>query len=246
MSLVSELDRIADEYHNSTNIPDMFIEDIQQHFSCEIMKKHLDFSGKKILELGYGEGIISKFLKNQGCELTTVEGSTKLAKKARELGFHIVESLFEEYNPEKPYDIVLANHVLEHVENPVQILEMMKSWLRPQGRIFSIVPNRESLHRRIGVAMGLQKELGDLSPRDKLVGHRRVYNLTELETDFRSAGFNILARGGYFFKIFANSSMLDFSQEIIRGLNLLSQDFPPEVCANIYVSAEIDRANIRP
>ena len=60
MSQVADLDRIADEYHNSTDIPDKFIEDIQQDFSCEIMKKHLSFSGRRVLELGYGEGIISE------------------------------------------------------------------------------------------------------------------------------------------------------------------------------------------
>ncbi|WP_462137812.1 class I SAM-dependent methyltransferase [Candidatus Mycalebacterium sp.] len=239
MSKSSELDKIASQYHNSKNIPDMFIEDIQQHFSCEIMQKHLDFQGKKVLELGYGEGIISEFLKKQTRELTTVEGSKKLAKKAEAKGFNIVECLFENYEPEEPCDILLANHVLEHVDNPAQILKMMKGWLKPEGRIFSIVPNRESIHRHIGLAMGLQKKLDDLSARDILVGHRRVYSLAELEADFTNSGFRVLGKGGYFLKMFANTSMLDFSHEIIRGFNLLSQDFPPEVCANIYVVAEI-------
>ncbi len=239
MLLVEELDKIADEYHNSKNIPDIFIEDIQQDFSCEIMKKHLNFLEAKVLELGYGEGIVTEFLQKQNCIITTVEGSKKLAKKARKKGLNIVESLFEDYIPSEPYDIILANHVLEHVESPVQILKMIRGWLKPQGMIFSIVPNSGSLHRHVGVAMGLQKNLDDLSPRDRLVGHRRVYSLKELESDFIESGFKILHRGGYFLKLFANGSMLDFSPDIIKSFNVVSQDFPPELCANIYVLAEI-------
>ncbi len=242
MSRVADLDRIADDYHHSTDIPDKFIEDIQQDFSCEIMKKHLSFPGRRVLELGYGEGIISEFLAQQQCRLTIIEGSTKLARVAQVRGFNVVDSLFEEYVPREPYDIVLANHVLEHVDDPVRILKMMRDWLEPHGQIFSIVPNRESFHRHIGLAMGLQSQLDDLNPRDHLVGHQRVYSLAGLEADFIHSGFRILHHGGYFLKFFANGSMLDFSPELIKGLNQLSQDFPPEMCANIYVVAGFDKA----
>lgn len=238
MSRVDELDKIVDEYHGSKDIPDKFIEDIQQDFSCEIMKKHLHFPDQEVLELGYGEGIISEFLRKQRCRLTIVEGSKKLVRVAQAAGFHVEDSLFEDYVPRKPYDIVLANHVLEHVDDPIRVLKRMRGWLKPRGQIFAIVPNSESLHRHIGLAMGLQKKLDDLSPRDHLVGHQRVYSLRELEADFVDSGLKVLYKGGYFLKFFANGSMLEFSHELIKGFNELSRDFPPELCANIYVTAE--------
>ena len=240
MSRVAELDKIVDEYHGLKNIPDKFIEDIQQDFSCEIMKKHLDFPGREVLELGYGEGIISEFLRKQNCRLTIVEGSKKLVRVAQAAGFTVEDALFEDYVPRKPYDIVLANHVLEHVDDPIRVLKRMRGWLKPRGQIFAIVPNSESLHRHVGLAMGLQKKLDDLSPRDHLVGHQRVYSLSELEADFEDSGFRVLHKGGYFLKIFANAAMVEFSPEMIKGFNLLSQDFPPEICANIYVVADLD------
>ena len=232
-----KLDRIAEAYHGSVKIPDKFIEDLQQDFSGEIMKKHLDFAGREVLELGYGEGIVSEFLRKQSCRLTIVEGAKRLVREARARGFHVEDSLFEDYDPGKPYDLVLANHVLEHVDDPRRVLERMRGWLKPQGKIFAIVPNRESLHRHVGLAMGLQEGLEDLSPRDHLVGHQRVYSLGELEADFRESGFEVLHRGGYFLKFFANAAMLEFSPELIQGFNDLSQDFPPELCANIFIVA---------
>ena len=231
------LDRIAGEYHRSGGIADKFIEDVQQEFSCRIMEQRLDFAGREVLELGYGEGIVSAFLRGRGCRLTVVEGSGMLAREARARGFEVEESLFEEYDPGKRYDLVLANHVLEHVDEPRQVLKRARGWLKPRGKLFAIVPNRESLHRRIGVAMGLQENLGDLGPRDRLVGHRRVYDLRELEADVAGSGFRVLERGGYFLKFFANGAMLDFPPELIEGFNELSQDFPPELCANIYMVA---------
>jgi 2-polyprenyl-3-methyl-5-hydroxy-6-metoxy-1,4-benzoquinol methylase len=71
---------------------------------------------------------------------------------------------------------VLALHVLEHVDDPKTIVKKMYSWLKPGGKAIVVVPNSESLHRRLAVALNLQTHLNTLSKRDKIVGHLEFFS----------------------------------------------------------------------
>jgi hypothetical protein len=102
-----------------------------------------------------------------------------------------------------------------------------------------VVPNKESLHRRLAKAMGLIEDLGELSPRDKLVGHKKVYSLKELEQDFIEAGYEVVTKKGFFIKLLPNSMMLDYSPELILGLNTCGSDLAPELLANIAIIVKV-------
>jgi 2-polyprenyl-3-methyl-5-hydroxy-6-metoxy-1,4-benzoquinol methylase len=240
----SKLDQIAHTYHQAADVKDKFIEDIQQEYSWELMKKWIS-PKTHVLELGYGEGIITQKIAQTKCHLTLIEGSSKLVEVATKQfaseiatgQMKVIERLFEEFEPKIKFDLILANHVLEHVDDPTHVLKAMKRWLNPRGHIFAIVPNADSLHRRLGVHMGLQTDTKVLSPRDHQVGHQRVYSYSEVEQDFRRAGLKIKESGGYFFKPFSNGMMIDFSPELIRGFLQLSKHFQKELLANLYVVA---------
>ena len=161
------------------------------------------------------------------------------ASHAQNLGrkVGVIHTLFEEYVPENRFDFIIASHVLEHVDDPVFLLKKMQTWLEPAGQIICIVPNRESLHRRLGFKMGLIEKLDELSPRDKVVGHQRVYSYSALESDLNEAGFAISERRGFFTKSLANSQMLSLTEQIIWGLCQVSEDIPVELGANLGVVA---------
>ena len=59
--------------------------------------------------------------------------------------------------------------------DPVGVMRRIASWLLPGGRLHVVVPNSASLHRLLGVEMGILSAPDDLSERDKAYGHRRVY-----------------------------------------------------------------------
>jgi SAM-dependent methyltransferase len=234
----NELERIAHTYHLNDDVPDKFIEDACQEHTCNWLADVVrpdDF----VIELGFGEGVTLSRLALLPRRYLVVEGAPSLAEQVRTEfpGVEVAPALFEEYIPDAPCDRLLALHVFEHVDDPVALARHLLSWVAPGGEIVVIVPNRRSLHRRLAVRMGLQPELDTLSPRDHLVGHQRVYDLEWLEADLRTAGFEPFERRGFFLKVLPNSMMLDYSPELIQGLNDLGDELPADLAANIAVRA---------
>jgi SAM-dependent methyltransferase len=237
-SRTDELERIAHSYHLTDDVPDKFIEDAAQEHCCNWLAT-LVSPDDVLVELGVGEGVTLARLAPLPRRYVVVEGAPSLAARVRlqHPTVEVQEALFEEYVPDEPCHKLMALHVLEHVDDPVPLLEHLRTWLAPDGEIVVVVPNRRSLHRRLAVLMGLQPRLDTLSPRDHLVGHQRVYDLADLERDLRAAGLEPFERKGLMFKPLPNGMMLDFSPELVQALNDLGDELPTDMGANIAVRA---------
>ena len=233
---MEHLDRVAAEYHTNESIPDIHIENLCQEYFIQWLVRQIP-ADARVLELGYGDGLVTAALAKTGCALTLVEGAKILIEQARlkHPNMECVHSLFEDFHAPLSYDLILASHVLEHVDDPQVILRHMSSWLKETGRIIAVVPNRNSLHRQLAVVMGLQPALDSLSNRDILVGHQRVYSLQTLELDILSADLRVVDSCGFFLKVLPNSMMLDYSRELLWGLNAISTNLPKDLMANIAV-----------
>ena len=194
------------------------------------------------MELGYGEGITSSRLSKKTKNYSILEGSSYLIDRIKKEhpSINIINSLFEEYTPKEKYDLIFALHVFEHVDDSVLLARRIRSWLKNSGEMIVVVPNKESIHRRLAVKMGLIPTLDTLSDRDKLVGHKKVYSLETLKHDFLMAGYRIIEEKGFFLKPLANSMMLDYSDELIYALNECSHEIPPELSANIAIRVSLD------
>jgi SAM-dependent methyltransferase len=195
----------------------------------------------RVIELGVGEGITLAHLAPRVRHYTVVEGAPSLAARARadHPAIEVVEALFEDHLPAVRCDKLLALHVFEHVDHPVELARHLGRWLEPDGEIVVVVPNRASLHRRLAVLMGLQPSLDTLSPRDHLVGHQRVYDIEGLHRDLSSAGFDPFETRGFFLKTLPNGMMLDHSPALIQALNELGDTLPAEYQANLAVRARL-------
>ena len=237
------LDEIATRYHASAGIADKFIEDALQRHTLSWIRDQLS-ERRSVLELGFGEGLVTADLVRNGKDVTVLEGSAVLVQRAAALHggrLRCVHGLFEEFVPAAGFDAVVASHVLEHVDDPVALLARMRSWITPQGRILIIVPNSESIHRRLAVLMGIQARLDSLGERDHLVGHQRVYSLAGLIADVRAAGLDVHSSRGFFFKPLPNSMMLQFSPALIDAMNSIDSSMPTDWLANLGLVAELQR-----
>lgn len=233
-----QLEKIALGYHTNDTIPDIHIENLCQEYFIDWLLEQIP-SAANVLELGYGDGLVTEALAKSGCHLTLIEGAKTLVDiaKAKHPNIQCIDTLFEEFVPVDRYDVILASHVLEHVDNPQDILKLMATWLADNGKIIVVVPNRNSLHRQLAVLMGLQPSLETLSQRDLMVGHQRVYSLEILEGHIRQSGLQPIGSAGFFLKVLPNSMMLGYSRELLWGLNAIASALPADVMANIAVIA---------
>ena len=200
----------------------------------------------KALEMGCFNGEFSVLLASQYTDLTVVDAvDAFLDNVRRRVGERAktVCALFEDYDPPKRFDAIFIVHVLEHLNDPVEILRKARSLLAPGGRIFLIVPNGNAASRQIAVKMSVLPRLDALSDADRKHGHRRIYFLDTLVDDARQASLKTVQTGGIFFKPLAN-----FQFDALMGGPLISPDFmegcfalgkeQPDQCASIYAVCE--------
>jgi 2-polyprenyl-3-methyl-5-hydroxy-6-metoxy-1,4-benzoquinol methylase len=238
MTDVQELDRLAHDYYLRDPAGDIDIEELAQRRSFPALRRAIG-EHRRVLEMGFGTGCITAQLLDAGIAVEVVEGSAVLAAEARRRhpGLVVHEAMFEAFAPPAPYDAVLALHVLEHVADPVALARHLASWVRPGGSLIAVCPNRESLHRRLAVRMGVQPALDTLSDRDRMVGHLRVYSLDDLAADLEAAGLRVEHRFGYLLKTLPNAMQLDHPPALLAAMSDVGEELAPELLANIGVAA---------
>jgi 2-polyprenyl-3-methyl-5-hydroxy-6-metoxy-1,4-benzoquinol methylase len=218
-----------------------FYNDTNLNFDYYLVEKGYNqfkahFNGKKALELGPASGYMTKFLVNDFDKLTLVEGSKTLLDQIPEYSnVDKVHCLFEEYEPNQKFDTIVMNHVLEHIENPVDLLKRISEWLSETGVLIIGVPNAKSFHRLAAVKMGLLKSEYELNNRDKELGHFRVYDFESLINDAKLANYKVQYQGGVFVKFLSNAQIVEtLSKEAIDAYFELGEVFK-ENAAEIYV-----------
>ncbi len=194
------------------------------------------FKGEACLEIAPAEGITTNSLKDDFKILHLVEGSENLLNEIPDypnvVKFH---SMIEDFDPPIQYDFVLMDHILEHIEHPVEVLKKVRTFLKPGSLLVIGVPNALSFHRLAAVKMGYLKSVYELNERDADVGHYRVYDFKSLILDARAAGLNIIEKRGVFFKPLSNKQINDtWTAEMTEGFYLLGDDFQDNA-AEIYI-----------
>jgi len=189
--------------------------------------------GGRFLEIGCGAGALAEALGGHFDSITLVEASpTYLDTARRRLGararYH--QALAEDFTTGERFDCLLASGLLEHVADPVAILRRCGALLAEKGLAVFLVPNARSLHRRIGVHMGLLSRLDELQEQDFEVGHRRYYTRESLRTDVESAGLRVAHERGVFLKPLANWQMESWDEALADAFDAAGRELP-DYCA---------------
>jgi SAM-dependent methyltransferase len=91
-------------------------------------------SGERILDLGCGDGVLTKQLQDLGCEVVGVDGSAAQVEAARALGLDARVMDGYELSFENEFDAVFSNAVLHWVKRPKVVVAGVWRALKPGGR----------------------------------------------------------------------------------------------------------------
>jgi 2-polyprenyl-3-methyl-5-hydroxy-6-metoxy-1,4-benzoquinol methylase len=141
------------------------------------------FVGGRVLEIGSGTGLMTKFLAGKTRVTATdvdqdyvqllsrtFDGNPNVEVKHLDLA-----TLDQDGIPKKAYDTVVCSNVLEHIEDDRSALAAMREVLQPGGRVVLIIPAVKGIYGEI----------------DRAIHHYRRYSRNEIEEKLHAAGLEV-------------------------------------------------------
>ena len=103
----------------------------------------------KMLDVGCGNGDTVFYAKQIGWQAKGIELDPVAVTAAKSRGLDIVEGTYENLsNYSNEFDCVVCSHVLEHVYDPVKMLQLLTETLKSNGVLILSLPNASSHLRR--------------------------------------------------------------------------------------------------
>jgi len=136
----------------------------------------------QILDIGCGVGNITKKIQSLGFSVNGVDFSEEAIKKAMT---RIPAKCWDldkgiPFN-NNSFDIVWAGDVIEHVFDPIGLLEEINRVLKKDGHLFLSVPNDFNIYKRINVIFSGKSIQSNLYRRRKQCKHHTYFSLELLE-----------------------------------------------------------------
>ncbi|MFZ2739263.1 MAG: class I SAM-dependent methyltransferase [Burkholderiaceae bacterium] len=106
---------------------------------------------KRVIDIGCGDGEFLSIFKGLGCEVFGTEYDPRTEEICRNKGITMLQggvmpSLGGCENPER-FDLVVFTEVIEHINNPIDVIENISHLLKRDGLLYVTTPNFASLER---------------------------------------------------------------------------------------------------
>jgi len=135
-------------------IPTLPVQSAEEHFydkvtqhdvnnQIQFILNHMCIQDKRVLETGSASGaLLEKLLEYGAKEAIGNELDEEYSKYARERGLKVFTGSIEELNLKEEFDAVVSFHYLEHVYDPMRVIQAVYAALRPRGLFLGEVPNQ--------------------------------------------------------------------------------------------------------
>ena len=96
-----------------------------------------------ILDIGCGRGWLGKHLAEERphVQIVGVESNPAMASQAQKWYREVFVAPVEDFTSSQKFDCIVCGDILEHLENPWQVVERLTYMLRPSGCLVASVPN---------------------------------------------------------------------------------------------------------
>lgn len=162
------------------------------------MATFLPENAKTILDVGCGQGIFAEnFQERKNLEIWGVEIENSEAAEAQKKMFRVINndaiSALAEI-PDKKFDAIYCNDVLEHLIDPYTFLGQVKSKLSPTGVVIASIPNVRYLKNFINFVFRREWKYEDSGILDRT--HLRFFTQKSMARMFAEAGYEIVSMKG--------------------------------------------------
>jgi 2-polyprenyl-3-methyl-5-hydroxy-6-metoxy-1,4-benzoquinol methylase len=129
-------------------------------FIIEVLRSQLP-AGAEVLDVGCGNGVISRSLGEKGFTVQGIDVSAKAIERARSLNkysnvkFDVVSAEQLVANGQQ-YHAVICSEVLEHLNEPAKLLKVLHEILKENGVLIVTVPNGKGA-REVLITKPVQK-----------------------------------------------------------------------------------------
>jgi len=167
----------------------------------------------------------------------------KIGKNPR---LSITNSSIEEVYPKlkNDYDVILIGGFLHEIDNPEEVLSIVKKIANPDTIIITFVPNADSFHRVLAFEAGIIESKYQFSENDSLFGRRNVFNKASISSLFVKSGYSVSMVDTYFIKPFSHEQMDQLMSSSFLNVQLLNglynmKKYMIDMGAEIFLAASV-------
>lgn len=239
---------------------EQFIKDdferVQEKYRKKKIVEQLNrYKPNSILEIGCGVDSICSYYGDENTIYCIVEPSKEFCDNVQAAdNITVINGLFEESVEslkDRQFDFIVLSSLLHEVECPQRLIEAVKQVCGTDTIVHINVPNNESFHVLMGVAMGVIARKEQLSEKAQALQQNTSYSLETLAEMLENQGFNVQEKGGYFMKPFTHKQMGEMlksgiiDEKVTDALYDISKLFPnngSEIFVNVkYKGNNYDR-----
>jgi len=147
-----------------------------------VKRMYGDLRGATMLDVGCGTGEFLKAGADIGLDVTGIDvDSTTTDYITKKYGYRTVTGLLgPETFPAGSFDVVVFSHVIEHLQEPIELLATIRGILKPRGLLVMCTPNNDSLGEDIRNVYGHFRH-----------SRSKSYYLTPFTSPYHIIGFNL-------------------------------------------------------
>tara|TARA_B100001750_G_scaffold169122_1_gene137530 strand:- start:1878 stop:2789 length:912 start_codon:yes stop_codon:yes gene_type:complete len=167
----------------------------------DFLESKISGKQKKILDIGSGPGFFLRRAKKRGWNVLGIEPSPIACEYAKKQKIPTIQKFFHEVNIKQlgKFDAIHTYDVLEHVNNPINILKKSYSLLKKGGIIIIEVPNDFNPLQEIVQKSHKKKEYWvTLSSKLKKFDHINYFNFKSISKLVEKIGFKIILKESTF------------------------------------------------